>query len=254
MKLNHKSYGQGDALIIIHGFLGMLDNWQAQARMLEDALRVITVDMRNHGHSFHSDTHTYDAMVADVVELMDDLGIAKAHLLGHSMGGKVAMKLAQEFPHRVMKLVVADIAPRYYPVHHDKIFAALNAVPLDSLEKRSDAEPYMAPFVSDFGTRQFLMKSLYHPEQGGWGWRFNLKGLEATLENVGEATDGLGFEGETLFVRGGNSGYISDADWADIKVLFPNARLETMENSGHWLHAEQPQRFSAIVRQFLLNQ
>lgn len=252
MKLNYKSFGEGYPLVVLHGFLGMLDNWQAQAKLLEDEFRVIIVDQRNHGHSPHSDEHNYEAMVGDLTEFMDDLKIERAHLLGHSMGGKVAMKFAQIHPGRINKLIVADIAPRYYPIHHETIFAGLNAVPLMSLEKRTDAEPYLAKHIPNPGVRQFLMKSLYHPDRGRFAWRFNLRSLESNLENVGEATDELDFEGETLFVRGGNSNYVSDTDWVNIKVIFPNAYLETIEGVGHWIHAEKPLEFSAIVREFLV--
>ncbi|MEZ4721570.1 MAG: alpha/beta fold hydrolase [Flavobacteriales bacterium] len=251
MMLNYKSFGEGEPLIILHGFLGMLDNWQAQAKMLENNYRVIIVDQRNHGHSPHSHEHNYEVMVEDLVELLDFLKIERVHLLGHSMGGKVAMKFAQHHPDQVHKLIVADIAPRYYPIHHDKIFAALNAVPLASLEKRTDAEPYLAEHIPEPGVRQFLMKSLYHPDLASFDWRFNIKALQQNLENVGEATDELEFDGETLFVRGGNSNYISDSDWVDIKVIFPNALLATIEGAGHWLHAEKPHEFSAIICEFL---
>jgi len=251
MKLNYKRFGEGEPLIILHGLLGMLDNWQGPGKLLADQFDVIIVDLRNHGHSPHSDEHSYALMVEDVLELMDELDLDDAHILGHSMGGKVAMTLAQNCPKRVKKLVVADIGPRYYAPHHQRIFAALNAVDLDALERRTDTEDYMKPHISEPGIRQFLMKSLYHPERGKFGWRFNLESLYNNIENVGQATEEMDFEGETLFIRGGNSEYIRDEDWPDIKVLFPHGYLITIDGAGHWLHAEKPQEFVDAVIDFL---
>ncbi|GAB5538379.1 MAG: alpha/beta fold hydrolase [Salibacteraceae bacterium] len=251
MQLNYKEYGNGKPLIILHGLLGMLDNWQAQARLFEDRFHVFTIDLRNHGHSPHDDTHSYDAMVSDVIELMDKLGLEKAHILGHSMGGKVAIKLAQLHPDRVDKLIVADIGPKFYPVHHQDVLAALKAVPLDKLERRTDAEQYMDPHLKEASVRQFLMKSLYRPERNAFAWRFNLEAIEDQIEHVGEALTDHDYDGETLFIRGGNSDYVHDDDWVDIKLIFPNAFLETVESAGHWLHAEQPQAFAEAVISFL---
>lgn len=251
MKLNYKEFGEGQPLIILHGLMGMLDNWQAPAKMLWDDYRVIIVDLRNHGHSPQSDEHNYDVMVADVVELMDDLQIEKAHLLGHSMGGKVVMTLAQQFPERIEKLMVADIGPKYYPPHHQQVLAALDAVPLAELSRRTDAEDYMKPHLAEAGVRQFLMKSLYRPAKDQFDWRFNLKAIKLNIENVGQATDEMDYDGDTLFLRGGNSNYITDEDWPDIKMLFPNSYLITIDDAGHWLHAEKPAEFVEAVKEFL---
>lgn len=251
MKLNHKVVGQGEPLIILHGLMGMLDNWQAVARKLERDFTVITVDLRNHGHSPHSDELSYEVMVEDVIDLLDRLGLAQVHLLGHSMGGKVAMKLAQLYPERVKKLIVVDIGPKYYPPHHQKVLAALRAVQLDKLERRTDAESYMEPFLSDAGTRQFLMKSLYYRERNRFGWRFNLDAIERNIEHVGEATDEADYEGETLFIRGERSDYITDRDWPDIRMVFKNAGLVTIPGAGHWVHADRPDAFVDTVSDFL---
>jgi esterase len=252
MKLNHKILGQGSPIFFLHGLMGMLDNLQAPARFLEDRFQVIIVDLRNHGHSPHSDEFTYESMVGDLIELMGDLNIDEAHFLGHSMGGKVAMKLAQMHPDMVDKLIVADIGPRYYSVHHQSILTALRAVPLDQLERRTDAEEFMKPYISEMGVRQFLMKSLYHPDRGIFAWRFNLDVIEAKIENVGEAMEDADFEGPMLFIRGSLSSYILDEDWPDIKLIFPNAYLVTIDNAGHWLHTEKPNEFMQAVSDFLI--
>lgn len=251
MKLNYKRFGEGEPLIILHGLMGMLDNWQRPAKMLDDDFDVIIVDLRNHGHSPHSEEMNYDLMLEDVIELMDDLGFDSANLLGHSMGGKVVMKLAQKYPERVKKMIVADIGPRYYPVHHDKILKALRAVPLNDIERRTDAESYMEEFIAEPGVRQFLMKSLYQPERNSFAWRFNLDAIESNIEKVGEAMDEAEYDGETLFIRGGNSDYIKDEEWADILLVFPKAYLMEVEGAGHWLHAEKPEEFVEIVKDFL---
>lgn len=252
MKLNYKSFGEGQPLIIMHGLMGMLDNWQAPGKELAEHFKVYIVDLRNHGHSPHSPEHTYGVMVDDVIELMDDLGLKNANILGHSMGGKVAMKLAQDHPERVDKLVVADIGPRFYKVHHQSVIAGLRAVPLKDISKRTDAEQYMKADIPQPEVRQFLMKSLFHKDRNQFGWRFNLEAIEMNLERIGEAIDEMDYQGETVFIRGRESDYILDEDWPDIKLLFPHAYLVTIEGAGHWLHAEKPTEFIAAVNEFLL--
>ncbi len=251
MILNYKILGSGKPIIIMHGLMGMLDNWLAPARLLEDDFQCILVDMRNHGHSPKSMEHNYSVMVDDVIHLMDHLNLNEAIILGHSMGGKVAIKLAQEHPNRVSKLIVADIGPKFYPVHHQDVLAALREVPVEKLDLRTEAESYMLKHLSEPNVRQFLMKSLYRPERGSFGWRFNLDAIEQNIEQVGKALEELDFEGETLFIRGGNSNYILDEDWPDIKLLFPNAYLATIDGAGHWLHAEKSNEFVDAVKDFL---
>tara|TARA_B110000046_G_scaffold82913_1_gene91235 strand:- start:52 stop:810 length:759 start_codon:yes stop_codon:yes gene_type:complete len=251
MILNYKILGSGKPIIIMHGLMGMLDNWQAPARLLEDDFQCILVDMRNHGHSPKSMEHNYSIMVDDVIHLMDHLNLNEAIILGHSMGGKVAIKLAQEHPNRVSKLIVADIGPKFYPVHHQDVLAALREVPVEKLDLRTEAESYMLKHLSEPNVRQFLMKSLYRAERGSFAWRFNLDAIEQNIEQVGKALEELDFEGETLFIRGGNSNYILDEDWPDIKLLFPNAYLATIDGAGHWLHAEKPNEFVDAVKDFL---
>jgi len=251
MKLNYKQFGTGEPLFIFHGLMGMLDNWQGPAKAFSSRFSVFIVDLRNHGHSPHHPDHNYDVMVDDVIELFDDLSVDSAHVLGHSMGGKMVMHMAQLHPERVQKLIVADIAPKFYPVHHQDILAGLKNVDFNTLERRSEAEPALAEYIDESGVRQFLMKSLYRPERNRFAWRFNLEAIENNIELVGEPTDDMDFSGETLFVRGGNSRYVLDDDWADIKVLFPNSQLETIEGAGHWLHAEKPEAFVEAVSRFL---
>lgn len=254
IKLNYKTFGDGEPLIILHGLMGMLDNWQGLAKQYAEFFKVITVDQRNHGHSpQNDDADTYQAMMDDLVLLMGELGIEKANFIGHSMGGKTVMKLAQNFPDKIDKLVVADIAPKAYPVHHDLILKGLRNVPLDKIKSRTEANKYLEEYIDELGVRQFLLKSLYWKEKGQLAWRFNLDVIERDIANFGEAIEDAEFDGETLFVRGSNSGYIKEEDEDQIFDLFPNSEIITIEEAGHWLHAEQPGQFFDITTRFLLS-
>ena len=253
MKLNYKRLGEGEPLIILHGLMGMLDNWMSLGRAYAEHFDVVVVDARNHGHSGWDNTHNYTEMMHDLEELLDELHLTDVNLLGHSMGGKTVMKFAQNFPMMVNKLIVADIAPKAYPIHHHVIMQALQSVPLSGLEKRTDADDYLAKHISEPGIRAFLMKSLYRKEKNAFAWRFNLDVLEASLPVIGEAICDAPFSGDTLFIRGAKSNYIQDADWPDIEAIFHNAELVTLENAGHWLHAEQREDFLEETLKFLLN-
>lgn len=251
MKINYKEYGNGEPLIVIHGLLGMLDNWSTHARKWSNAYRVITIDARNHGRSTHSDEMNYEVMVEDLKILMDDLGINDAYLLGHSMGGKIVMKFAQNYPYRVKKLIVADISPCAYPVRHDTILEALNAVPLNELKKRTDADEYLKKYITETGIRQFLMKSLYQKKDKTFTWRFNLPVITKNIAGMGEAVLDTRFEGKTLFIRGTNSNYITRDHISEIELIFPESRVVDIKGAGHWLHAEKPVEFQTIVTDFL---
>ena len=252
MVLNSKIYGEGFPLIIIHGLLGSLDNWQSIAKYLGQKHQVITLDMRNHGRSEHDDNFTYDAMVQDVVDTMQHLSISKANFIGHSMGGKIVMYMALNHPAMVEKLIVADIAPINYTAHHDDVFSALNAVPIESSENRKYAENIIAQHVKENNVVQFLMKGLYRKEDNSFGWRYNISSIEKSYTNIlSFDINNKVFEGETLFIRGELSKYIQNKDWEYIHELFPRAKLETMAGAGHWLHAQKPKEFIYIVEQFL---
>lgn len=251
MKLHFKEFGEGETLIVLHGLLGMLDNWQSPANVYSKQFRTILLDARNHGHSPHSHEFDYEVMAADLLEFMDDHGIEHAHLLGHSMGGKTAMKFAQNHPERVDKLIVADIGPKPYPVHHEQILAALNEVDFSLVSRRSEIEPILERRIPDWGVRQFLLKNVYWVEKGKLGYRFNLRAIENNIEHVGDEIEDEVYHGETLFVRGSKSDYILDYDWPDVQLTFPNATLENVEGAGHWLHADKPETFNATVLNFL---
>lgn len=246
--------GEGKPLLILHGFLGMSDNWKTFAgQIATEGFQLHILDLRNHGRSFHSDVFTYEAMVQDVFEYCEGHGLDKVSILGHSMGGKVAMFFATTYPEKVEKLIVADIGPKYYRPHHQDILAGLNAVDLSQKPDRAQVEEILKGYVSDFGTRQFLMKSLYWIEPGQLAFRFNLPVFNEYIDNIGKALpDNAVFEKPTLFLRGGNSNYIKDEDFEMIRRHFPDSEIKTIPNAGHWLHAENPKDFYSESIQYLL--
>lgn len=251
--LYSKIEGSGRPLVIIHGFLGMSDNWKTLGTRYADAgFEVHMLDLRNHGRSFHSPDFTYADMADDVLAYCRHHQLDKVSIIGHSMGGKIAMFLAAHHPELIDKLIVADIGPKYYAPHHQEILAGLNAADFSKTSDRGEIEKMIEPHVPDFGTRQFLMKSIYRPTPDTLAFRFNLEVFNQKIENVGEALpDDARFDGPVLFIRGGNSNYIRDDQWPLIETHFPNASLETIPGAGHWLHAENPQLFFEITQKFL---
>lgn len=253
MILYSKIEGSGKPLLILHGFLGMSDNWKTLGTQYAAlGFEVHMLDLRNHGRSFHSDVFTYQAMAEDILDYCKEKNIQQMDLIGHSMGGKVAMCVATQHPELVRKLVVADIGPKYYPPHHQEILDGLNAVDFSVQPERSEVDAILASYIPDFGTRQFLMKSLYWKEPGQLAFRFNLATFNKEIENVGTALEANAhFDKPTLFIRGGNSKYIKDEDRDTIRFHFPQAVLETIPGVGHWLHAENPKMFFDITGVFL---
>lgn len=245
--------GNGKPLIILHGFLGMSDNWKSLgSQYAAQGFQVHILDLRNHGKSLHSDVFNYEVMVKDVVEYCNHHNLDKISLIGHSMGGKVAMLFATMFSERVEKLIIADIGTKYYPPHHQDIFAGLNAVDFSKKPDRSEVEETLYPYIPDFGTRQFIMKNVYWVEPGQLGFRFNLKAFNNNIDEIGTALpENALFLNPTLFIRGGNSKYILDNDLPQIKKHFPYFSLVTISNVGHWLHAENPGLFFEETLNFL---
>lgn len=245
--------GEGQPLVIIHGFLGMSDNWKSFGSLYAaEGFQVHMLDLRNHGRSFHSNEFSYALMANDVLEYCQHHQLKNISVIGHSMGGKVAMLLATTHPDLVEKLIVADIGPKYYAPHHQDILAGLNAVDFSTKPDRAEVEETLYPFIPDFGTRQFLMKNLYWVEPGQLAFRFNLPVFNAKIETIGEALPGQNhFDKPTMFIRGGNSKYILDSDVAEIGNHFPNFKLATIPNVGHWLHAENPKLFFEETIKFL---
>ena len=253
MLLHSNILGAGKPFVILHGFLGMSDNWKTLGIQFSDEnLQVHLVDQRNHGHSFHDNEFTYEVLVEDLKRYCDAHQLENIILLGHSMGGKTAMLFAAQYPEMVSKLIIADISPRFYPVHHDGILNGLSALNFDILKSRGEADKILSGYISDVGTRQFLLKNLYWIEKGKLALRMNLEVLKEEVAEVGEPLPPQAtFKKDTLFLRGDRSEYIGVDDESIIANHFPKAKIITISNAGHWLHAENPKDFFDAVIQFI---
>lgn len=256
MHLHARRLGdQGPDLLILHGLFGSAANWNWHAKQFSDRYRVHALDLRNHGQSPHADHMDYPHMAEDVRHYLDHAGLATAHVLGHSMGGKVAMQLALDHPGRVATLIVADIAPVDYSARvsgHEEIFVGLEAVAATEIDSRAAADAILSQHVPDESVRQFLLANLIKAGPGGFQWRFNLPALRANYPHLLAAPKGLGpYPGPTLFLRGELSAYIRKEHQGLIEARFPAVRVETLSGTGHWLHAEQPSAFNQQVSDFL---
>lgn len=254
MKLNYREMGEGAPLIILHGLFGSTDNWLSVGKELSQDYKVYLIDQRNHGDSPHSPSFTYADMASDLNEFISEHEIKEPVIIGHSMGGKTVMKFALSYPDLLKKLIVVDIAPRHYPVHHDVILRGLQAIDVGALKTRREADATLAEYVPELGVRQFLLKNLGRNTEGGYEWKINLPVISEKIENVGEGLqEGDRFEKPTLFINGAASGYIKEADKPLIQQIFPKSEVKTIEGAGHWVHAEKPEEFTDIVRTFLKN-
>ena len=254
MTLHYKLIGTGNPIIILHGLFGMGDNLFTFGKMLE-ALHntVYLVDLRNHGRSPHSSEHNYKVMSEDVVQLIKGEHLHQPIVFGHSMGGKVAMQLAIDYPYLVAKIIIVDITPFYYAPHHYKIIDALKSIDLHGLNTRKEAEQQLMNALNDAGTVQFLLKSLYRKEDNLFAWRFNLDALASNRNETGrETTVNAPCLTPALFIKGERSDYIREASFNDIKKVFPHAVLKVVAGAGHWVHADNPQGLTEAVADFLL--
>ncbi len=251
MKLNYKKIGEGKPLIILHGLFGSSDNWISIGRNLSEYRKVYLIDQRNHGDSPHSDVFTYEAMAADLKEFTEAHSITKFDLIGHSLGGKTAMFFATQYSALINKLIVVDIAPKQYPVHHGTIIEGLKSIDLNTLKSRGDADKALAPYVPILGIRQFLLKNLTRTPEG-FGWKVNLGVISNEIAEVGKPLPSSSiFSKPTLFIRGGMSNYILEDDMELIHTHFPAAQLATVKGASHWVHAEKPQEFLDEVNKFI---
>ena len=244
--------GKGIPLLILHGYFGMSDNWKTLGNQFAEKYQVHLIDQRNHGRSFHADAFNYTVLVDDLYHYIQHHQLKKVNLLGHSMGGKTAMLFAVTYPDLVDKLLVADISPNAYKPHHNEILAGLNSIDFSIQNTRKLVDEKLAEMIPEVGVRQFLLKNVYWKEKGQLAFRFNLQSL---TENNAEIGVGLPpstvFKNETLFLKGGNSGYISSKEEISIKAHFPNSKIIEIPNAGHWLHAENPKDFYKAVVGFL---
>ncbi len=254
LKLFHRELGGAGKppLVVLHGLLGSSRNWQSAGGDLAEKYEVVALDLRNHGKSPHDDEMSYAAMVADVLAWLDARGWGSVTLMGHSMGGKVAMRLACAFPQRVERLVVVDIAPRdYLSAAHRAEFAAMHELDLRALQSRGEAEMKMEGRVSDWGMRKFLTTNLERAaeEGGGWKWAVNLPVITRALPELEKNSlrEGDTFGGAVRFIRGGKSNYVRAEDWAEIARRFPLADLVTIEGAGHNPHMETRGEFVKVA-------
>ncbi len=252
MELNYKTFGQGEPLLILHGLFGSLDNWQTLGKRLSEHYSVYLIDQRNHGRSPHQAPMDYPIMADDLRQFMEQQFIHRANIMGHSMGGKTAMEFALRNPDMTEKLIVIDIGPKAYAGGHEMIFKALQAVRLEEVKDRKYAENILQQYIDNPAIRQFLLKNLARSKAGTFRWKINLPLIYAHYEDILAAPKAEGtYEGATLFLRGGLSDYILEDDEEQIGHYFPNYELQTVENAGHWVHAEAPDALFAAVRTFL---
>lgn len=252
MHLNHKIIGSGDPIVILHGLFGMLDNWSTFANKLADDFTVILLDLRDHGKSPRTNEFSYPLLAKDVYEFLDKSGIRKTHIMGHSMGGKVAIQLAHDYEYSVDKLIVVDIAPKAYSGGHEKIFEALLSANVQNANTRESIHLHLKKYVQEENVIQFLLKNLQRMKEGGYQWKMNVKTLYKNYPVIlDNAILNHHICNETLFVRGSLSNYIREEDEPVIFSIFPNSIIKTIDGAGHWVHAEKPSELLDLVKNFL---
>ena len=251
MELYHKIYGEGDPVIIIHGLFGMSDNWASFAKKLAESRMVITVDVRDHGKSPHTDDFNYALCAGDIAEFMQANWIYEADVIGHSMGGKIAMQMAYDHEDLVQKLIVVDIGPGGYSGGHENIIAALESVDLDQVSNRGEVEDQLSKRIADRGVVLFLMKNLKRKKEGGFQWKINLPLLSKKYPDIIGPIEVSGIEHPTLFIKGEHSAYIDDAQRAIIDHTFAEAEIVEIKQAGHWVHADEPVALFKTILTFL---
>jgi pimeloyl-ACP methyl ester carboxylesterase len=252
-ELHFSTSGSGKPLVVLHGLFGSGKNWQSHTRQFANHFEVFTVDLRNHGQSFHADEMNYSVMAADVAQLLYRLELDDCAILGHSMGGKVAMTLALQNPDLVARMIVADIAPVAYHHHYDDLINPILALPLETLESRTQADQLLRQNIPEDQLRAFLLQNLVR-ESSGWRWRVNWSIIQRDMEwltGFGDLLQDWLIDLPSLFIRGTNSDYVGDAEIAVIKQHFSNCKFDTLEGAGHWLHVEKPELFNQRVLEFL---
>lgn len=244
--------GEGKPLLILHGYFGMSDNWKTLGNKFAENFQVHLIDQRNHGRSFHTDEFTYELLAEDLFNYINYHQLKNVILLGHSMGGKTVMQFSVTHPGMVDKLIVADISPKAYPPHHNSILAALNSVDFNKQTSRTLVDTKLAELIPQVGVRQFLLKNVYWVEKGQLAYRFNLESLTKNNLEVGKALPSFTtFAKPTLFLKGSKSDYITKNEFGIIEAHFPDSKVVTVANAGHWLHAENPKDFYQQVCDFL---
>lgn len=251
MKLHFERLGEGPPLVILHGLLGSGDNWMGLAKSWAADFTVLVPDLRNHGRSPHAQDASFGAMAGDVVELIHSEGLSQVLLLGHSLGGKTAMRVALDHPAEIRGLVVVDIAPKPYPPIHRSLLAGLLALNLSQFTTRSEVDSALTATIPDARVRQWLLKNLGRSPEGDFFWKPNLPVLH---QNLGELTSGFAdlrdSQAPALFVAGGRSDYLGPEDMPLIHQYFPKAMLEKIPEAGHWVHVDAPAKLLDLVTRF----
>lgn len=251
MQLHYQTLGQGQPLIFLHGLFGSGNNWGTVAKHFSQHYQVICVDLRNHGSSPHSTSQSYANMADDLLELCDTLSLERIHLLGHSLGGKVAMQFTTQHPDRVDKLIVVDMAMRAYADAHTHLIDAMMAIDLTTLQSRHEVDKILSNSIPQAMVRQFLLMNLIKSDSS-LAWRINLAALKTNYPGLQQAVcENAHYEKPCLFIRGEHSDYVQDTDIEQIKTNFINAQFASLP-TGHWIHAEQPQAFIEVVGNFLV--
>lgn len=254
MDLNYKVFGEGKAVIILHGLFGMLDNWKSFARKLGESYKVYIIDQRDHGKSPHTNSFNYQLLADDIKRFIDEHQIDLYALIGHSMGGKAAMQFCADHPGDLEKLIAVDIGPNENPANHQTIFKALKAVPIEEISSRNEAEDVLSEYIQDQGVRLFLMKNLTRSLKGNYKWKMNLDLLiEYYHEILAEVPFHYPMDTSSLFVRGLKSDYIDQDNIDRIHEIFVNHEILDIEDAGHWVHADQPDLLLDEVKTFLNN-
>jgi esterase len=250
MQLHYQSIGDGQPLILLHGLFGSSDNWGTIAKHFSQTHQVICVDLRNHGKSPHHHSQSYAEMASDLLELCDALHLDTIHLLGHSLGGKVAMQFATQYPERMNMLIVVDMAMRSYTDEHTHLMDAMMSVDLDSMQTRSDVDKALSHPISNMMIRQFLLMNLVKTGNG-LRWRINLPALKANYFNMIQSVQAQ-YHHPSLFIYGERSDYINNSDISHIQTYFTQAKFTSLP-TGHWVHAEAPAAFIKAVSTFLID-
>lgn len=250
--LNYKEYGNGEPLIILHGLLGMLDNWHSFSKKLSKEYWIISVDQRNHGKSFHDSHFDYDVLAEDLFNFLEQKHIPRCHLLGHSMGGKTVLNFINTYGEMIDKSIIVDIAPKKYKPGHELIFNSLLKIALEGIQNRKSVQEFLMNELNELSTVLFLMKNLSRSSDGKYTWKANIESLYNNYQNITQSVypqEPLGQD--ILFVKGEHSNYISPEDQIEIMQYYPEAKIEIIQSAGHWIHADQPEELLKTVKNFL---
>ncbi len=254
MQLFYREFGAGQAVVILHGLFGQSDNWVTVGRRIADQFHVFIPDQRNHGQSPHAAIHSFPSMADDLAEFIEEHNIQNPILVGHSMGGKVAMTYALENPDKIRKLVVIDISPRKYPerITHTQVITQMLGIELANIKTRGEVEKILELRIEDPRVRMFIMKNLYYKIHGKLAWRLNIEAINQSMDLLFDGIQSESqYKGPALFIRGGKSDYVPDADIPLITSMFPEVVLKTISGASHWVHADAPEELCFLLSNFL---